>query len=80
MKLQDLNKKESYNDNILVDGVEYTIGTNDGVTFEKVAYVGSAQMYGKKVLRFVTSKNQQLTINQSFHTFILEYEKGENNG
>ena len=72
MRLKELSNQSSYNDNILIEGNKYTLGTNDGVTFDKVKYLGSAQMFGKKVLKFSTIENQQLTVNLSFHTFILE--------
>jgi|TARA_R110002020_G_scaffold120008_1_gene273495 serine protease inhibitor len=80
MRLEELSNQSSYNDNILIEGNKYTVGTNDGVTFDKVKYLGSAQMFGKKVLKFSTIENQQLTVNLSFHTFILEYNEGEENG
>jgi serine protease inhibitor len=80
MRLKELSNQSSYNDNILIEGNKYTVGTNDGVTFDKVKYLGSAQMFGKKVLKFSTIENQQLTVNLSFHTFILEYNEGEENG
>ena len=80
MRLEELSNQSSYNDNILIEGNKYTVGTNDGVTFDKVKYLGSAQMFGKKVLKFSTIENQQLTVNLSFHTFILEYNEGEKNG
>tara|TARA_R100001244_G_scaffold112902_1_gene83570 strand:+ start:322 stop:564 length:243 start_codon:yes stop_codon:yes gene_type:complete len=80
MKFEEFNKQSSYSDNVLTEGIEYTIGTNDGVTFDKVKYLGSAQIFGKKVLKFSTVDNQNLMVNLSFHTFILEYNKGEENG
>jgi len=80
MRLEELSNQSSYNDNILIEGNKYTVGTNDGVNFDKVKYLGSAQMFGKKVLKFSTIENQQLTVNLSFHTFILEYNEGEENG
>ena len=80
MRLEELSNQSSYNDNILIEGNKYTVGTNDGVTFERVEYLGSAQMFGKKVLKFSTVEKQQLTVNLSFHTFILEYNEGEENG
>ena len=80
MRLKELSSQSSYNDNILIEGNKYTVGTNDGVTFDKVKYLGSAQMFGKKVLKFSTIENKQLTVNLSFHTFILEYNEGEENG
>ena len=80
MRLEELSNQSTYNDNVINEGIEYTIGTNDGVTFDKVKYLGSAQIFGKKVLRFSTVENQNLIVNLSFHTFILEYNEGEENG
>jgi hypothetical protein len=62
----------SYDDKLLEKGRKYTIGTNDGITFKRVKFVGSKLLNGKQVMSFKTEDDRQLTINQSFHTFTLE--------
>ena len=62
----------SYDDKLLEEGRKYTIGTNDGITFKRVKFVGSKLLNGKQVMSFKTEDDRQLTINQSFHTFTLE--------
>lgn len=66
------NTMSSYDDSLLKEGTTYTVGTNDGVTFKRVRFLGSKLLNGKQVMSFKTEDNKQLTVNQSFHTFTLE--------
>jgi hypothetical protein len=50
----------------------YNIGTSDGVQWQSLTFTGYKFINGKKIMAFVTETSQQLTINPSFHTFILE--------
>ena len=64
----------SYDESLLIQGSQYTIGTNDGKEFKKVAFVGLRQLNGKPMMVFKTNENKQVSINPSFHSFIIEEE------
>ena len=64
----------SYNENLLIQGSQYTIGTNDGKEFKKVVFVGLRQLNGKPMMVFRTNEDKQVSINPSFHSFIIEEE------
>ena len=67
-------------DNLLLKNHLYDIGTNDGVAWCKVEYMGKKYLNGKPMLGFVTKERQQLTINPSFHTYTLESGKYDEMG
>lgn len=69
----------SFDDSLLAKGIEYTIGTNDGMQFSNVIYLGTKLMTGKHMMVFSTKDNNQLTINPSYHTFTLENNDTEYN-
>ena len=64
----------SYDENLLIQGSQYTIGTNDGKQFKKVSFVGLRQLNGKPMMVFRTNEDKQVSINPSFHSFIIEEE------
>ena len=64
----------SYDENLLIQGSQYTIGTNDGKQFKKVSFVGLKQLNGKPMMVFRTDEDKQVSINPSFHSFIIEEE------
>ena len=64
----------TYNDEILIEGCEYSVGTNDGKEFSKVAFEGYKKLYGKTMLSFRTNNNKQVTINPSYMSFAIEEE------
>ena len=64
----------SYVESLLIQGSQYTIGTNDGKEFKKVAFVGLRQLNGKPMMVFKTNEDKQVSINPSFHSFIIEEE------
>ena len=64
----------SYDENLLIPGSQYTVGTNDGKEFKKVAFVGLIQLNGKPMMVFRTMEDKQVTVNPSFHSFIIEEE------
>ena len=64
----------SYDESLLIQGSQYTVGTNDGKEFKKVAFVGLKQLNGKPMMVFKTNENKQVSINPSFHSFIIEEE------
>ena len=64
----------SYDEGLLIQGSQYTIGTNDGKEFKKVSFVGYRQLNGKPMMVFRTMEDKQVTVNPSFHSFIIEEE------
>jgi len=62
----------SYEESVLAEGQEYTVGTNDGCQFKNVKYKGTKNYNGKQIMVFTTQNKQQLTINPSYHSFTLE--------
>ena len=75
-----INTSISYDDGILEENSEYSIGTNDGKEFRSVVYKGTKLLNGKPMMSFVTKDNQKLTVNPSFHTFTITEKQGEENG
>ena len=82
MKFEELSNQSSYNDNILIEGNKYTVGTNDGKEFRSVTYKGTKLLSGKPMMVFKTNgiSKEQLTINPSFHTITITQTKENNNG
>ena len=68
----------NYNEEILIAGQQYSIGTNDGKEFGEVAFEGYKKMYGKPMMVFRTMKNSRITINPSYMSFIVEEETDMN--
>ena len=64
----------SYDESLLIQGSQYTIGTNGGKEFKKVSFVGLKQLNGKPMMVFRTDEDKQVSINPSFHSFIIEEE------
>ena len=67
-------QNSSYDEGLLIQGSQYTIGTNDGKEFKKVSFVGFKQLNGKPMMVFRTDGDKQITINPSFHSFTVELE------
>lgn len=57
---------------LLVEGIEYDIGLNDGTTFNRISFKGTKFLNGKPMLCFETTNKSQLSINPSYHSFTLE--------
>ena len=68
----------TYNEQILTEGSEYSVGTNDGKEFSRVAFEGYKKLYGKPMMVFRTTDNKQVTINPSYMSFALEEETDMN--
>jgi|TARA_Y100000310_G_scaffold87472_1_gene84304 Pyruvate/2-oxoacid:ferredoxin oxidoreductase gamma subunit len=64
--------KEPWNDPILVEGIEYIVGMNDGTIFKNIVYTGTKIMNGKPIMVFQTEDHRQLAVNPSYHGFTLE--------
>ena len=67
-------QNSSYDEGLLIQGSQYTIGTNVGKEFKKVSFVGFKQLNGKPMMVFRTDGDKQVTINPSFHSFTVELE------
>ena len=67
-------QNSSYDEELLIQGLQYTIGTNDGKEFKKVSFVGFKQLNGKPMMVFRTDGDKQVSINPSFHSFTVELE------
>ena len=67
----------SYDDGLLVEEKEYSIGTSAGAEWNRVVYKGTKLMNGKPIMVFKTEDNERLTINPSFHTYTITHNKGE---
>jgi hypothetical protein len=57
---------------LLTEGLEYTIGINDGTIFNRVVYKGTKLYNGRPMMCFETEQKSQLSVNPSYHSFILE--------
>ena len=70
-------QNSSYDEELLIQGSQYTIGTNDGKEFKKVSFVGFKQLNGKPMMVFKTNHNKQVSVNPSYYSFTIEEEKIE---
>lgn len=57
---------------LLTEGLEYTVGINDGTVFNRVIYKGTKLFNGKPMMTFETDNKSQLSVNPSYHSFTLE--------
>ena len=64
----------SYNDEIFIEGCEYSVGTIDGKEISRVAFDGYRKLYGKTILVFRTNKDKPIIINPSYMSFAIEEE------
>ena len=73
--------KLDFDDETLIKGLEYHVGTNDGNVFKNVTYTGTKVINGKPIQCHVTGDSRQLAVNPSYHTFMLETNsEGDTNG
>ena len=63
---------ESLDEGLLTEGIEYSIGTNDGKIFNRVIYKGTKSFAGKNMMCFETENGSQLSVNPSYHSFTIE--------
>ena len=66
----------SLDEGLLVEGLEYTVGINDGTCFKGVVYKGTKFFNGKPMMCFETVNKSQLSVNPSYHSFTIE-EQGQ---
>ena len=57
---------------LLTEGLEYTIGINDGTVFNRVIFTGTKLFNGRPMMCFETEHKSQLSVNPSYHSFTLE--------
>jgi len=57
---------------MLTEGVEYSVGTNDGKVFNRVVFKGLKNFGGKNMMCFETENKSQVTINPSYNSFTIE--------
>ena len=67
----------SYDDGLLSEDKDYSVGTSAGSEFRNIKYKGTKLLNGKPMMVFETEDNEQLTINPSFHTYTITHNKGE---
>jgi len=61
-----------FGDNILEEGVEYSVGTNDGKVFNRIVYKGTRNFAGKNIMCFETEEGSQVSINPSYYSYTIE--------
>lgn len=61
---------------LLTEGLEYTVGINDGTMFKRVIYKGTKFFNGKPMMCFETENKSQVSVNPSYHSFTIE-EQGQ---
>ena len=57
---------------MLTEGIEYSVGTNDGKVFNNIVFKGFKNFGGKNMMCFETENNAQVTINPSYNSFTIE--------
>ena len=72
--MKNIIKEKSFDDALLIEGSMYTVGTNDGIQFKKVAFLGTRLYHGRPIMVFVTKEDKQITINPSYHSYTIEEE------
>lgn len=70
--MREIVNQDAYNDSLFSEGNEYTVGTNDGAQFKRVIFVGTRLYHGKPMMVFKTQDSRQITVNPSFHSFVIE--------
>jgi hypothetical protein len=63
---------KTFDGDVFIEGVQYTVGTNDGQAFRKVTFKGRSNNAGKQVLQFEIENNANLTINPSYMSWAVE--------
>ena len=64
---------QSFDDNVLTEGAEYSVGLNDGTMFKEIIFEGKKMINGKPILCFRTvNEDKQITINPSYHSYTIE--------
>ena len=61
-----------FSDNMLEEGVEYSVGTNDGKVFNRVVYKGTKYFAGKHIMCFETENGCAVNVNPSYYSYTIE--------
>lgn len=69
-------KKEG---DMLIEGIEYSVGTSDGKVFNNIVYKGLKNFGGKNMMCFETEDSTQVTVNPSYNSFTIEEALKETN-
>ena len=67
-----INTDTTYDEGILAEGSEYTVGTNDGTTFNRAIFTKYKMHNGKKMMCFKTQASTSLVINPSYVCWLME--------
>lgn len=60
------------NDELLKQGMSYTVGTNDGKVFDRVVYKGTRNVLGKQIMCFETQHRESVNVNPSYFSYSIE--------
>ena len=69
-----MDKFQKLDDDLLVKGVEYSVGTNDGKIFNRIVYKGTKYFACKHIMCFETENKCQVNVNPSYYSFSIEEE------
>ena len=61
-------------DDLMIQGTEYSVGTNDGKVFNRVVYKGTKYFAGKHIMCFETENGCAVNVNPSYYSFSVEEE------
>ena len=61
------------NDELLKQGMSYTVGTNDGKVFDRVVYKGTRNVLGKQIMCFETEHRESVNVNPSYFSYSIDY-------
>ena len=64
--MKNIIKEKSFDDALLIEGSMYTVGTNDGIQFKKVAFLGTRLYHGRPIMVFVTKEDKQIHFEEAF--------------
>jgi len=71
-----MTRFKAIDEGLLTEGIEYSVGTNDGKIFNRVVYKGTKNFGGKTMMCFETENGSQVSINPSYNSFTVE-EQGQ---
>ena len=60
------------NDELLKQGMSYTVGTNDGKVFDRVVYKGTRNVLDKQIMCFETEHRESVNVNPSYFSYSIE--------
>lgn len=70
LNIESIDK--TFDEGILIENVEYNMGTNDGKEFDRAIFKGYKMHHGKKMMCFSTNKLKALILNPSYVCWYLE--------